>query len=413
PAGVGNDGIASVAITATDLALNALRVADVANSDTLEVDNTVPTVELSYINTTQTNLTNEGKFQDIVEITVQFSEGADADNPPVLNIAFADSTDDSFLSMSAFNSANNDSVWIYQVTLPDSTKNDGIFTATLTAKDSAGNPVSTFTNSQLFTVDNTPPVDFATGTVTPQGLNQVTGWYNSTMDSVEILASVPTPVSDPSIQGGGKMDIQMFNIVRGSDWVTIPTQDSIAGSGTSVPFFRSTPEIESIIPPGTDLIQGDTLLIRAAITDRVGNTTYGDSSLSRLVYDPFAPTLGAVTAGVFFTQDTIVSSDSISATWSEFTDSVFQSILGSGLSSYFYKIQRYDAGGIFVDNLQDWTSLGLNDNVAHNDLALTHDNQYSLHIRAIDVAGNISEIVNTDTIRRINSAPIITAILDT
>jgi hypothetical protein len=83
------------------------------------------------------------------------------------------------------------------------------------------------------------------------------------------------------------------------------------------------------------------------------------------------------------------------------------------LSSYFYKIQRYDAGGIFVDNLQDWTSLGLNDNVAHNDLALTHDNQYSLHIRAIDVAGNISEIVNTDTIRRINSAPIITAILDT
>jgi hypothetical protein len=248
PAGVGNDGIASVAITATDLALNALRVADVANSDTLEVDNTVPTVELSYINTTQTNLTNEGKFQDIVEITVQFSEGADADNPPVLNIAFADSTDDSFLSMSAFNSANNDSVWIYQVTLPDSTKNDGIFTATLTAKDSAGNPVSTFTNSQLFTVDNTPPVDFATGTVTPQGLNQVTGWYNSTMDSVEILASVPTPVSDPSIQGGGKMDIQMFNIVRGSDWVTIPTQDSIAGSGTSVPFLDLRLKLSPLFP---------------------------------------------------------------------------------------------------------------------------------------------------------------------
>ncbi|MDP7565659.1 MAG: T9SS type A sorting domain-containing protein, partial [Candidatus Marinimicrobia bacterium] len=261
--------------------------------------------------------------------------------------------------------------------------------------------------------DNTPPADFVTGTVTPQGLNQVTGWYNSTMDSVEILVPVPTPVSDPSIQGGGKIDIQMFNIVRGSDWVTIPSQDSIAGSGTSVSFFRSTPEVESIIPPGTELIQGDTLLIRAAITDRVGNTTYGDSSLSRLVYDPFAPILGSITSGVFFSQDTIVSSDSISATWSEFTDSVYQTIEGSGLSSYDYKIQHYDAGGIFVDNLQDWTSLVTSDNVTHTDLALTHDNQYSLHIRAIDVAGNISEIVNTDTIRRINSAPIITAILDT
>ena len=63
--------------------------------------------------------------------------------------------------------------------------------------------------------------------------------------------------------------------------------------------------------------------------------------------------------------------------------------------------------------MQDWTSLVTSDNVTHTDLALTHDNQYSLHIRAIDVAGNISEIVNTDTIRRINSAPIITAILDT
>ena len=413
PSGEGNNGIASVTITATDLASNTLRSADIANSDTLIVDNTLPTISLSYSNLTQTNLSNEGKYQDIVEITAQFSEKANTTIPPVLNVEYSDSTSDSFTGMSAFNSDNSDSTWIYQVTLPDSSKNDGIFTTSLTAKDLAGNFVTTITNNQVFTVDNTKPASFLTGTITVQGTNQVTGWYNSTMDSVEILVPIPAPGSDNTILGGGKLDIQIFNIVRGSDWVTILSQDSIEGSGSSVSYFRTKAEIESFLIPETSLIQGDTLIIRAAITDRVGNTTYGDSSLSRLVYDPFAPNLGAVTAGIFFTQDTIVSSDSISATWSEFTDSVFQSIPGSGLSSYDYKIQHYNATGTYVDDLQDWTSLGTSDNVAHTDLALTHDNQYSIHVRATDVAGNISDIMNSDTIRRINSAPIITFVTDT
>lgn len=413
PSGIQNNGYAQINITGTDIAGNTVNDPSLTNTPTLFVDNTLPTVTLSYVNSTKTYLNNEGRYQDVIQITAKLSEPAQTSPAPLLNIEYADSTNDSFLDLASSSSADDDSTWVFDVALPDSVKNTGIMTVSLTAKDIAGNFATSFTGNQDFSVDNTPPVDFATGTVTPQGLNQVIGWYNSTMDSVEILAPVPSPAADASIQLGGKMDIQMFNIVRGSDWVTIPTPDSIAGSGTSVPFFRTTAEIESIIPPGTGLIQGDTLLIRAVITDRVGNTTYGDSSLSRLVYDPFAPTLGAVTAGVFFTQDTIISSDSISASWSEFTDSVYQSIQGSGLSSYEYKIQHYDAGGIFVDNLQDWTSLGLNDNVAHNDLELTHDNQYSLHIRAIDFAGNISEIVDSDTIRRINSAPIITAILDT
>jgi len=413
PSGEGNNGIATITVTGTDLALNALRAVDVSNSDTLVVDNTLPTISLSYTNLTQTNLSNEGKYQDIVEITALFSEKANTTIPPVLNVEYSDSTNDSFLGMSAFNSDNNDSTWIYQVVLPDSSKNDGIFTVSITAKDLAGNYVTTFTNNQVFTVDNTPPANFLTGTVTPQGANQVTGWYNSTMDSVEILVPIPTPGSDNSILGGGKLDIQLFNIVRGSDWVTIPVQDSIEGSGSSVSYFRTKTEIESLLVPETTLVQGDTLIIRAAITDRVGNTTYGDSSLSRLVYDPFAPNLGAVTAGIFFTQDTIISSDSISAVWSEFTDSVFQTIEGSGLSSYDYKIQHYDVSGVYVDDLQDWTSLGTSNNITHTDLALTHDNLYSLHVRAADIAGNISTIMNSDTIRRINSAPIITIVSDT
>ena len=123
------------------------------------------------------------------------------------------------------------------------------------------------------------------------GVNQVIGWYNSTMDSIETVAPIASPAADNTILGGGKVDIQFFNIVRGSDWVTIPTQDSITGSGTGVSFYRTKTEIESLLVPGTSLIQGDTLIIRAAITDRVGNTTYGNTSSNRLVYDPFPPTI--------------------------------------------------------------------------------------------------------------------------
>ncbi len=413
PAGEANNGIASIAITTTDLALNTLRAVDITNSDTLVVDNTIPTISLSYSNLTQSQLTNEGKYQDIVEITAQFTEKANTTSPPVLNVEYSDSTSDSFSGMSAFNSDNNDSTWIYRVTLPDSSKNDGIFIASITAKDLAGNFVTTFTNNQIFSVDNTPPDSFNTLTVTPLGVNQVIGWYNSTMDSIETVAPISSPAADNTILGGGKVDIQFFNIVRGSDWVTIPTQDSITGSGTGVSFYRTKTEIESLLVPGTSLIQGDTLIIRAAITDRVGNTTYGNTSSNRLVYDPFPPTIGTLTGGIFFTQDTIVSSDSISAVWSEFTDSVYQSILGSGLSSYDYKIQHYDVEGVYVDDLKDWSSLELLEIVSHTDLALTHNNQYSLHIRAVDDAGNISSIMSSDTIRRINSAPIISIVTDT
>ncbi len=124
--------------------------------------------------------------------------------------------------MSAFNSDNNDSTWIYQITLPDSAKNDGFFTASLTAKDLAGNFVTTFTNNQLFTVDNTPPADFVTGTVTPMGINPVNGWLNGITDSIEIILPVPTPSSDLTLFLGGELGIQIYNkleaLPRQNNW---------------------------------------------------------------------------------------------------------------------------------------------------------------------------------------------------
>ncbi len=421
PPGEGNNDTASVSITASDLADNALRTANMANSDTLVVDNTVPTITFSYENLSQPNLTDEGKYQDIIEITAQFTEKANIVTPPVLNIEYADSTNDSFINLSAFNSSNNDSVWIFRVALEDSSKNDGTLTASLTAKDIAGNLVSAHYNNAVFVVDNTPPDSFSTKAVYPKGQNQVTGWYNSTTDSIEISAPVPAPGlapgSDNTILEGGSVDIQVYNIVRGADWVTISPSDSLTGSGDSLLFYRSKSEIETVLNPSSGLlVQGDTLIFRAVITDRVGNITYGDTSLSRITYDPFPPNLGQTTDGIFFTNDTnIVSSDLISASWTAFNDSVYQTINGSGLSNYEYIIQHFDSSGVYLDSLADWSTVipAIPSQFSSDTLALQHQHQYAALIRAYDVAGNISEIVSTDTIRRLNSAPEITAVTDT
>ncbi|MCH7613924.1 MAG: T9SS type A sorting domain-containing protein, partial [Candidatus Marinimicrobia bacterium] len=154
---------------------------------------------------------------------------------------------------------------------------------------------------------------------------------------------------------------------------------------------------------------------RAVMHDRVGNPTFGDSSVSRLVYDPFPPNPGQIIGGVFFANDTIISSDLISASWSTFSDSVYLTIDGSGFSRHEYKIQHFDSSGAYVEDLADWTTAleAFPIEFTHTDLALQHQNQYAALIRAYDVAGNISGIVSTDTIRRLNSAPIISIVTDT
>ena len=413
PAGEANNGIANVSLIATDMALNTLRIADVTFSDTLEIDNTIPSITLSYINTTQTNLSNEGKYQDIIEISALFTEKAGTEQLPTLHIEYADSTNDSFVNMSSVSSSNNDSIWVYQVSLPDSLKNTGIMTVTMSAIDRAGNSVTIFNNNQDFEVDNTPPVDFSTGSVTPIGMNPVIGWLNGITDSIEIILPIPTPSSDPSLFLGGELGIQLYNKTRGVAWQTVGTTDSLTGSGNAIPFFRTYAEIMTALPPNVDLIQGDSLMVRAVLFDRIGNPTYGDSSINELVFDPFPTNLGQVTGGIFFTADTIISSDLVSANWSIFNDSIYQLIDGSGLARYDFKILHFDSTGTYVDNLINWTSLVLNEEFSVDTLGIQHQHQYSALIRAIDIAGNISDSVSTDTIRRINSAPIINTPLET
>ena len=121
------------------------------------------------------------------------------------------------------------------------------------------------------------------------------------------MIPIQTNAEDSTLFLGGYTNIQFYNLTRGVAWVTIGTQDSLTQAGVDEIFYRTIEEIEAAMSPGSSLILGDSLEIRASITDRNGNLTYGTASTQKLVYDPVAPVVGQINGGNMFTADTLYS----------------------------------------------------------------------------------------------------------
>ena len=185
-----------------------------------------------------------------------------------------------------------------------------------------------------------------------------------------MLVPIPTTGSDQSIffnsQGG--LHVEFNNKNRDGLWTEIPNvqqpfADSIQVGGQNRNFWRSMDEIEAIYVPGTGIAQGDTIFIRAAISDRVGNKIYGDSSVTVFVYDRYPPTVSNINGGNVLEVDTLKSEDRLTAAWTGSTDTTVAGIPGSGILNYDYKINMHDSLGEYMDTLIDWTSTGLTESM--------------------------------------------------
>ena len=147
----GNDGVAVVTITATDLAGNSLTTGNTTNRDTLVVDNNTPTYIISYSD----SLVKAG---DIDTITTVFSKPVISSPSISINYAGtgADITDSSMTIVW-------DSVWFFIVTIPTGSDNNGISNVTITAQDLAGNVATAQSGTNVLRIDNTAPAQFQTG----------------------------------------------------------------------------------------------------------------------------------------------------------------------------------------------------------------------------------------------------------
>ena len=240
---------------------------------------------------------------------------------------------------------------------------------------------------------------------------------------------VPIPAEDDDLLHNpyGNVHLELKNVTRNPNvWVPIPRlramqADSITQPGDNYPYFRTFAEIDAELDTSTQLRHMDELRIRVAVSDRAGNKTYYDSSSTILKYDPYKPIVSAINGGNVFNDglplDTLVSDDFLSVSWSDESHDIDQEvngviIEGSGISNYDYKINMYTSEDVYQDTLMDWRNnelgMGVELPADREDYGLKHDHNYNFLVRAVDVAGNVSEIVHSDTIYRKNTRPVIT-----
>ncbi|MGY8788151.1 MAG: FlgD immunoglobulin-like domain containing protein, partial [Fidelibacterota bacterium] len=422
PDGINNNGMVTARFstsTAVDYAGNNLGGSDsIAYPDTLYIENIVPQATFTYANKSDTTLSNIGIGEQNILITVKMNELISITTPvPSIDYWYANgvaSIGDTVQVVLA-DSIVGDTAFYFNIVLADGEINDGPFHTNFTAKDRPGNVVESFVSTDLFQVDNIHPADFLTGTVNVHGKNPKQGWLNGITDSIEVKLPISAPSTDSTLYQGGRVDIQLYNITSGTQWKTIVLNntvenDSITNPGDSVKFYRSFAKILEKFPDGTDLYLGDSLKVRGKITDRNGNSTFGTESTYKYVYDPTPPIVGTATGGNFITFDTLISSDLLSIQWSEFTD-FGDAEFHSGTERYEYAIEKTVSPTDSINNFYNWDTVPLPNEPYELTFFLKHDETYVAHIRAFDLAGNISDTLHADTLVRYNSNPVIAPVL--
>ena len=384
---------------------------------------------------------------------------------------------------------------------------------TLNANDRSGTPVISYGNSLQKTevlesryaleIDNIHPwgyqaypifseqqseVTFPTEQFLSSGFRVMENWINGATDSIYFGVLYQNPTSDSSLVNEnpnwgvqGKIDIQVRNIYGTGQWQTLGNADTLRpGTPETVPFGdyafnrKISRSIEYLTDSVTVLNVGDAasngLQFRAVLTDINGNITFGQisdafkanddnlyisdlSNMDTVGFDIASPSLGDFNDGNFngAIDSKIISSDTISISWSEFTDPggsaasgvdlyemqvyVYPSTWNGGTAAdtlgridslftvdmnfdgiddpgHWYKIYKEQAPSFnnpiilnTLDSLVLDSTSNTNITYDYND-TLKHELYYMIFVRAFDAAGNASDTIYTNAIQRYNSAPV-------
>jgi len=401
--GISVSGNVVVTPTALDRAINSIdslggMVTDLFDT-TWYIDVDAPTCSLTYVNVNQPFLTNLGKGGDEVQITATFNEKAKgfSDAVPRLTIIFTDTSDHSIEGTPFTSSSNGDTTWTYSFDLPSDSSYTGFLTVRLAAYDLAGNLVEDVVDTNVFEIDNIPPSLFTTGTVTPMGTLPKASWFNQRTDSVAVL--IPIDSDDPSLfQGKVQIRMQIDGVPSSETDVGMPELLTNISSDKTVDLMRDT--VSTAFDPA-DFMEGVSLISWAELYDLAGNVTEGSTSTDTLVVDTIPPIMGTWVTGIVVSADTVISSDSLSAVWTGFSEN--EAAGESGINYYDWAVGRL--GSSDFDSTMAWTSV--TDTSADSLVALRHLEIYNISLRAVDNAGNRSDTLETDApgILRLNSAP--------
>ncbi|MBA65573.1 MAG: hypothetical protein CMG55_07210 [Candidatus Marinimicrobia bacterium] len=418
----------SINITnAKDLADNTVNT--IVVDSLLLVNNQVGQVQFSYENITNPSLTNVGIAGDTVKVTATSNEALVSDPSPTINMYYNTASGvalgDSSLGVNLSEpNADNGITWVYQIVLASGLDNDGQVLFEFNGKDLANNVLTEnqIINNQLFVVDNLPPTYYETDSVSVIGGNVVKGWVTGNTTGIgvtvpiENAANEAAPPTDTTLQNG-LIEIQFYNTNRGLGWVTIGENDTLDEYGGLQTFTRSIEDLYAVmdtnLTASTGLQPGDLLAVRVKVHDKHANVTAFGTSSDSLRFDPSGPVPGQIVSGVFgitsdASTDTIYSNDLVEIAWTPFIESDPQE---SGLKEYQLTILKRDsttAGQLVV--FEDTLLTDPPDTSFSHELFLTHGTRYVAQIVGIDTAGNYSTVLSSDTLLRLNTAPLITQI---
>ena len=168
----------------------------------------------------------------------------------------------------------------------------GASTMTARATDAAGN-VGTSAGSLIVTVDQIVPPAITAGNVTTATVGGTlrTGYWNSTNTSLNISVLVADEASNSQVNG--TIQIQARTSVQAD------VSFSNLGTAVNIPSDNSTQAVNILSAvleaPHPAFAENNTMVFRAIITDRAGNTATSANSTSTRLVDQTLPTAGAMT----------------------------------------------------------------------------------------------------------------------
>jgi len=153
--------------------------------------------------------------------------------------------------------------------------------------DLVGNVTTGLTSATTITVDQILPAAFTVGSVVTTGGNIKAGYWNATNTGVNITVPI---ANDPTLNGG---TVQLQARIASGTFASIGSPSAIAAINTTKVVTLTDAEFEAI----TGFADGETIQVRAIITDIAGNTTTGTQSATTILVDqnpPAAFTVGSV-----------------------------------------------------------------------------------------------------------------------
>ena len=167
-----------------------------------------------------------------------------------------------------------------------------VVTVNAVITDRAGNSTTGIASARTLEVDQTVPVAFNTGNVSPVGGPTIAGFWNSGNTSLNI----EVPIANDASLGGGSIFIEAD--VNGGGFEPLGSLINITNGdlGTTVTVNVTASTFEVL---NSRLTGGETVAFRASLRDNAGNTTTGTVSTSTIEFDETAPaafTVGNVSA---------------------------------------------------------------------------------------------------------------------